>query len=172
MTEKTPRTFDRRTIIERSYVAALDEVWELWITAEGIESWWGPGGFSVKVLELDLRPGGRLCYAMTAIDPPQIQFMESAGMPLTTETSLTYLEIVPGKSIAYSHRADFIPGVAPYDFGTRVEFFVEGARVRMVISLDPMHSDEWSQRAAMGMESQLQKLDRREAQGESLLARA
>ena len=97
-------------------------------------------------------------YAMTAIDPAQVQFMKQAGMPLTTETKLTYTEIVPGKSIAYTHRADFIPGVAPYDVGNKVEFHAEGASVRMILTLDPMHSDEWTQRAMAGWESQLVKL--------------
>jgi len=30
----------------------------------------------------------------------------------------------------------------------------------MVLTLDPIHSDEWTQRAVMGMESQLEKLGR------------
>jgi uncharacterized protein YndB with AHSA1/START domain len=149
---------DRRIVIERRYEAAIQDVWDLWTTKEGIESWWGPGGFSAKVHELDLRAGGEMRYAMSAVDPAQVQFMKQAGMPLTTETRLTYTEIVPGKSIAYTHRADFIPGVEPYDVGNKVEFFVEGEQVRMVVTLDPMHSDEWTQRAAMGMESQIGKL--------------
>jgi len=99
-------------------------------------------------------------YAMTAVDPGQVQFMKKAGMPLTTEAKLTYTGIVPGKSIAYTHRADFIPGVEPYDVGNKVEFFAEGPNVRMVLTLDPMHSDEWTQRAVMGMESQLGRLAR------------
>jgi len=41
-----------------------------------------------------------------------------------------------------------------------VDFFAVGANVRMVLTLDPMHSDEWTQRAVMGMESQLGKLAR------------
>jgi hypothetical protein len=97
---------------------------------------------------------------MTAVDPAQVQFMKQAGMPLTTEAKLTYTAIVPGKRIEYTHRADFIPGVEPYDVGNKVEFFAEGGHVRMVVTLDPMHSDEWTQRAAMGMESQLGKLGR------------
>jgi hypothetical protein len=97
---------------------------------------------------------------MTAVDPAQVQFMRQAGMPLTTEAKLTYTGIVPGKSIAYSHRVDFVPGVEPYDAGNSVEFFAEGSEVRMVMTLDPMHSDEWTQRATMGMESQLGKLAR------------
>jgi len=149
---------NRRIVIERRYEAAIEDVWELWTTKEGIESWWGPGGFSAKVHELDLRAGGNLSYAMTAVDPAQVQFMKQAGMPLTTEAKLTYTEIVYGKRIAYTHRADFIPGVEPYDVGNKVEFFAEGNQVRMVVTLDPMHSDEWTERAAMGMESQLGKL--------------
>jgi len=160
MSGKANSGSDQKIVIERKYLASIEDVWELWTTKEGIESWWGPDGFSVKVHELDLRGGGEMRYAMTAVDPAQIQFMKQAGMPLTTEAKLTYTAIVPGKSIAYTHRADFIPGVAPYDVGNRVEFFAEGANVRMVLTLDPMHSDEWTQRAVMGMESQLGKLAR------------
>jgi uncharacterized protein YndB with AHSA1/START domain len=149
---------DRKIVIERTYKASIEDVWELWTTKEGIESWWGPGGFSVKVHELDLRAGGEMRYAMTAVDPAQVKFMNQARMPLTTEAKLTYTRIVPGKSIAYTHRVDFVPNVEPYDVGNQVEFFPQGESVRMILTLDPMHSDEWTQRAVMGMESQLGKL--------------
>jgi uncharacterized protein YndB with AHSA1/START domain len=158
--QKSNKRSGRRIVIERTYTASLDDVWELWTTKEGIESWWGPGGFSVKVHELDLRSGGEMRYAMTAVEPAQVQFMKQAGMPLTTEAKLTYTAIVPGKSIAYTHRADFIPGVEPYDLGNEVEFIAESDNVHLVLTLDPMHSDEWTQRAVMGMESQLGKLAR------------
>jgi uncharacterized protein YndB with AHSA1/START domain len=158
MSGTTNQSTGNKIVIEREFEASIDDLWELWTTPDGIESWWGPGGFSVKVHSLDLRAGGEVLYAMTAIDPPQVQFMKQAGMPLTTEARLTYTSIVPGKSISYTHRADFIPGVDAYDVGNRVDFFVNGDRVRMVLTLDPMHSDEWTQRAVMGMESQLEKL--------------
>ena len=158
MSATTNNWSDRTIVIERRYEAAIEDVWGLWTKKEGIESWWGPGGFSTKVHKLDLCTGGEMRYAMTAVDPAQVQFMKQAGMPLTTETKLIYTEIVPRKKIVYTHRADFIPGVEPYDVGNKVEFFVEGEQVRMVVTLDPMHSDEWTQRAAMGMEGQIGKL--------------
>jgi uncharacterized protein YndB with AHSA1/START domain len=158
MNGRSNSSSNRKIVIERSYKASIEDVWELWTTSEGIESWWGPDGFSVKVHELDLRAGGEMRYAMTAADSAQVQFMRRSGMPLTTEARLTYTEIVPGKSIAYTHRADFIPGVKPYDIGNTVEFLVRDEMVLMVLTLDPMHSDEWTQRAVMGMESQLGKL--------------
>lgn len=160
MSEKANNRSRGKIVIERRYTASIEDVWELWTTKEGIESWWGPGGFSVKVHELDLRAGGEMRYSMTAVDPAQVAFMKQAGMSLTTDAKLTYTAIVPGKSIAYTHKVDFIPGVEPYDVGNKVEFFAEGGDVRMVLTLDPMHSDEWTQRAVMGMESQLGKLAR------------
>jgi len=39
--------------LERTYHGAIEDVWELWTTKAGIESWWGPDGFTVKVLELE-----------------------------------------------------------------------------------------------------------------------
>lgn len=33
-----------RVRLERTYDATIDEVWRLWTTREGIESWWGPRG--------------------------------------------------------------------------------------------------------------------------------
>src|SRR3954463_6593578 len=105
----------KRITLERTFDAPLADVWDLWTTKDGIESWWGPDGFSVKVHKLDLRPGGELLYAMTANAPEQIAFMKNAGMALTTEAHITYTEIVPRRRLAYVHLADFIPGVKPYD---------------------------------------------------------
>src|ERR1700693_798210 len=100
----------RRITIERTYKASLKDVWDLWTTKEGIESWWGPEGFTTKVLKLDLRPGGALRYTMTATGPDQVEFMKNEGRPLTTECRITYTEVVAQKRLAYPHLADFIPG--------------------------------------------------------------
>jgi len=154
-----PRGASKRRIkIERTYKATIEEVWELWTTKEGIESWWGPDGFSVKVHKIDLRPGGELLYAMTAIALPQVEFMKKAGMPLTTQAQVTYTEIVPRQRLAYTHLADFIPGVEPYDVATMVELHPSSQGVRMVLTFDAMHDEEWTKRAVMGYENELGKL--------------
>jgi uncharacterized protein YndB with AHSA1/START domain len=146
--------------LERVYRATLKDVWDLWTTKAGIESWWGPGGFAVTVRKLDLRPGGELLYAMTAVDPPQIEFMRNSGMPVTTEARITFTEVVPRQRLAYIHAADFIPGVEPYDVGHLVELHAAGkGQVRMVLTIDAMHNDEWTARAVSGWESELGKLE-------------
>ncbi len=148
-----------RITIERRLGAPVEEIWELWTSAGGIESWWGPEGFSVAVRRLDLRPGGELAYAMTATAPPQIAFMEEAGMPLTTEALIVYREVDPPRRVAYEHLVDFVPGVAAYSVTTILELEPVDGGTRLVLTLDPMHDEEWTQRAAMGWESELGKLE-------------
>lgn len=148
----------KRITIERFYRAELQDVWDLWTTKDGIESWWGPGGFAVTVRVLDLRPGGEMHYAMTAIDPPQVAFMKQHGMPLSHEAHIKFTEVVPRARLAYLHLADFIPGVEPYDVATVVELFPTADGVRMVLTFDAMHNDEWTSRAAMGWNEELDKL--------------
>jgi uncharacterized protein YndB with AHSA1/START domain len=149
-----------RITLERTWQAPIEDVWALWTTREGIESWWGPEGFEVKVHTLDLRPGGQLTYAMIATAPEQVAFMRAHGMPLSTEARLTYNEVIPPRRLAYVHLADFIPDVKPYDVATVVELHQLARGVRMVLTFDAMHDPLWTERAVMGHESQLKKLEK------------
>jgi uncharacterized protein YndB with AHSA1/START domain len=105
----SPGTTATKIRIERVYPASASDIWDLWTTSQGIESWWAPDGFRVEVRKLDLRLGGELVYAMTATGPEQVEFMKVAGMPLTTESRKTFTELVRPKRIAYNSLADFIP---------------------------------------------------------------
>ena len=152
----------RRTVrIERSFNASIQDVWELWTTKAGIESWWGPEGFEVKVDKLDFRPGGQLLYAMTATAPEQIEFLKKAGMPQTQAARITFNDVVPLKRLVFTQLADFIPNVAPYEVATTVEFDTGPEGVRMVMTLDAMHDEQWTKMAVMGWESELGKLAKR-----------
>jgi uncharacterized protein YndB with AHSA1/START domain len=150
----------RRVTLERTYAGAtVDEVWEMWTTKDGIESWWGPDGFEVKVRSIDLRPGGQLAYAMIAIAPPQIEFMSKAGMPTVNECRLTYTELAAPRRLAYTHVVDFVPGTAPYDVSHLVELYAVDGGVRLVLTFDAMHDEPWTQRAVMGWQMELGKLE-------------
>ncbi|MET9289989.1 MULTISPECIES: SRPBCC family protein [Nocardia] len=144
--------------IERDYPATAQAIWELWTTPAGIEKWWAPDGFTVRVDQLDLRPGGELVYTMTATAPEQIEFMRSAGMPLSTESRKTFTEIDGPDRLAYTSLADFIPGVEPYEFLTTVELEPTDAGVRVVMTVDAMHDDVWTQRLTQGRENELANL--------------
>jgi uncharacterized protein YndB with AHSA1/START domain len=145
-------------VLERTFTASIDDVWALWTTKDGIESWWGPEGFAVKVRKLELRPGGELLYAMIATGSDQIAFMKQSGMPVSTETRIVYDEVAAPRRLKYTNVVDFVPGITAYDVRTLLELQADGPRVRMVLTLDPMHDETWTQRAVMGWESELGKL--------------
>jgi uncharacterized protein YndB with AHSA1/START domain len=144
--------------ITRRFRATLSDLWDLWTTKKGIESWWGPPGFAVTVQSIDLRPGGVLHYTMTAITPEMVVFMQSSGMPAATPAQATYSEVTPLRRLAYANLVDFIPGVAPYHTALAVDFESFGAEAEMRLTFQRMHDAEWSERQRMGWELELGKL--------------
>jgi uncharacterized protein YndB with AHSA1/START domain len=62
----------KQITMERTLTGTLDDIWELWTTKDGIESWWGPEGFETKVATLELRVGGALAYSFTAMGEAQV----------------------------------------------------------------------------------------------------
>src|SRR5919205_3956624 len=108
-------TFTDPIRLERTYATTPEEIWRLWTTPEGIESWWAPDGFRCDVRKLDLSVGGELLYALTATGPEQVEFMKQAGMPLSTEAKKTFTEIDRPRRLAYLSVIDFVPGVNPYE---------------------------------------------------------
>ena len=146
--------------LERTYPASAEELWELWTTPAGIEAWWAPEGFTVEVASLDLAPGGELRYAMTASGPAQVEFMRSAGMPLRTEARKTYTVVEPGRRLGYLSLVDYAPGVEPYEQDTLVELAPAADGVRVVMTMAPMHDDEWTRRLVAGRANELDNLAR------------
>ena len=158
MTNESPRANKPGVRVERKYEGVVEDLWYLWTTKEGFESWWGPEGFRVEVRKLDLHVGGELEYDMIAVAPEQIEFLRRANMPASHGTRGTFALIAPFESLEIIHMIDFIPGMRPYENRTRVEFLPEGNSVRMVITVDEHHDEQWTRLATMGWESQLTKL--------------
>jgi uncharacterized protein YndB with AHSA1/START domain len=150
-----------KVVLERTYRAGVEELWELWTTKAGFESWWGPEGFRVEVHTMEPRVGGTLNYDMIADAPEQIAAMKRMGHAPSHETRGRFVDIRPHQRLAITHMIDFIPGVKPYESTMVVEFFPAGESVRMVVTLEPMHSEEFTKMSTMGFTSQLTKLDRR-----------
>ncbi len=151
-------------VIERTYRASIEEVWGLWTTKDGFESWWGPQGFRVEVQELDARVGGALRYEMIADSPEMIAAMKQMGQPTSHPTRSSFTELKPRERLVLTNILDFLPGVAPYESHIAADFFAMADQVRMVLTLDTLHDAEWTKRQLDGMTSQLTKLDTRFAQ--------
>lgn len=150
-----------KVVIERTYRASIEEVWDLWTTKEGFESWWGPQGFRAEIREIDPRAGGALHYEMIADSAEMIAAMKQMGRPASHATRSRFTEVERHARLVVTSVIDFIPGVASYESQFAVDFFPTGDSVRMVVTLDPMHDAELSKMQEQGFTSQLTKLDER-----------
>lgn len=150
-----------KVVIERTYRARVEELWELWTTKKGFESWWGPQGFRVAVHAIAPRVGGTLHYDMIADTPEMVAAMKEMGQAVSHENRGTFTEVRPHERLAITLVIDFLPGVKPYDSAMTVAFFPAGEVVRMVVTLEPMHNEEFTRMSTEGFSSQLTKLDER-----------
>ncbi len=78
-------------VIERTFDAAVDLIWQMWTNPEHFKNWYGPKGFSVPVAEMDMRVGGKRLICMASPDG-------SMKMWTTGE----YMEIVPNERLVYT----------------------------------------------------------------------
>jgi uncharacterized protein YndB with AHSA1/START domain len=154
-----------QVVLERTYAAPVEELWKLWTTKQGFESWWGPEGFRAEVHTLEARVGGILHYAMIADAPEMIAAMQRMGRPTSHEARARFSEFKPLERVAITTVIDFLPGVDLYESTIGVNFFPSGKSVRMVVTLDPMHDEGFTKMSTMGFTSQLTKLDRRFVDG-------
>jgi len=155
-----PRS-DATVVIERTYRANIKDVWALWTTKEGFESWWGPEGFRADVQEIDARVGGALRYEMIAESPEMIAAMKQMGQATSHATRSRFTEVELHSRLVLTNVIDFLPGVAAYESNIAVDLTSAGDSVRMVVMLDAMHSDEFTKMQKEGFTSQLTKLDKR-----------
>jgi len=83
--------------VERFIDAPPETVFKVW--TERLEEWWAPKPWTTKVVEMDLRPGGRSALIMSGPD--------GAGPPMEG----VILEVVPNRSIVFTNAftAGWIP---------------------------------------------------------------
>jgi uncharacterized protein YndB with AHSA1/START domain len=147
-------------VFERTYRASVEELWELWTTKEGFESWWPPEGSRAEVHVIEACPNGRLHYEMIAESHEMVAVMKELGLPVSHVERARFSEFRPMKRLVLAIMMDFLPGVAPYEGTLTVDFFPSGEWVRMVVTLSPMHDEEFTKMASEGLASQFRNLDR------------
>ena len=87
---------DREIVIERSFDAPRDLVFEAFIKPELVQRWMlGPDGWSMPVCTIDLRPGGKGRYEWQNAD-------RSTGMSL----NVVFKEVVAPERIVHTERFD------------------------------------------------------------------
>jgi uncharacterized protein YndB with AHSA1/START domain len=142
---------------ERVYTAAIEDVWALWTTKEGLEQWFGPEGMRFEVSAVEPWVGGAFDHVMTADGPEQVAYLKNHGLPLSTWTSGRFIEVELHRRLLIRFDIDFVPGTDPYPYDMLVELHAEGARVRMVLTADRHPDPEMTRGAILGLTSQLEK---------------
>ena len=138
-------------VIERTFDAPVDLIWQMWTQADHFKKWYGPKGFNVPVAEMDVRIGGKRLICMASPDG-------SMKMWTTGE----YTEIVPNERLVYTDSPADENGnvVSPSAMGmpdgypatTEVTVLLQdlGGRTKMVmthagIPADSGGADGWAQ---------------------------
>ena len=78
-------------VIERIFEAPIELIWQMWTDPEHFKNWYGPTGFTVPVVEMDVRVGGKHLVCMASPDG-------SMKMWTTGE----YTEVVPTERLVYT----------------------------------------------------------------------
>jgi hypothetical protein len=98
---------------------------------------------------------------MVADTDEMVAAMKQVGRPPSHGARATFAELAPRSRLVLRSVIDFLPGVEAYESDIAVDFTVLGSRVKMVVALEGMHSDEFSKMQLEGFTSQLTKLDAR-----------
>ncbi|MES0361969.1 MAG: SRPBCC domain-containing protein [Anaerolineales bacterium] len=129
-------------VIERTFDAPVDLIWQMWTQPEHFKNWYGPKGFTVPVADMDMRVGGKRLICMASPDG-------SMKMWTTGE----YTEIVPNERLVYTESQADENGnvVSPSAMGmpdgypatTEVTMLLEdlGGRTKMVMTHAGVPSD-------------------------------
>jgi uncharacterized protein YndB with AHSA1/START domain len=128
---------ERELIITRVFDAPRDLVFKAWTEPERLAKWWGPQGFTLLLLEIDMRPGGTWRACMRG--PDGTNYWQHG----------VCRELVPPERLAYTLVWDSDP---EHEMLVTVVFAERGAKTEMTFSQRPFksvetrdsHRDGWS----------------------------
>jgi uncharacterized protein YndB with AHSA1/START domain len=124
-------------VIERSFDAPVELIWQMWTVPEHVAAWYGPNGATIPVANMDVRVGGSRLLRMDVATPNGSMQMWFTGQ---------YLEVVENKRLVFTESmADEngnllapaqmgMPDAHPLTTEVRVELEDIGGRTRMVLT--------------------------------------
>lgn len=72
---KVTKDFENNTlVVERTFNAPRQRVWDAYANADQFAKWWGPEGFETTVKEFSFVPGGKNHYGMRCVDERQTEW--------------------------------------------------------------------------------------------------
>lgn len=79
-------------VIERTFEASVDIIWQMWTDPDHFKNWYGPKGFTVPVAEMELRVGGRRLICMASPDGSMKMWTVGKYKEIALKERLVYTE--------------------------------------------------------------------------------
>jgi uncharacterized protein YndB with AHSA1/START domain len=94
-------------VIERTFDAPVERVWQMWTIPEHFQAWYGPTGASIPVAKMDVRVGGArlICMEMPTPNGPMRLWFAGQYVEVVEPARLVYTE-----SISDEHGTPAPPG--------------------------------------------------------------
>jgi uncharacterized protein YndB with AHSA1/START domain len=128
--------------ITRSFAAPRTTVWKAWTDAVSLAQWWGPKGCTIRVIALDVRPGGLFHYAM-AFQPGHEMFGRFVYREIAAPERLVFVNSFSDAAGGIT-RAPFpqLQGKWPLEVLNVVTFGEEGGRTTVSLRGGPINATE------------------------------
>jgi uncharacterized protein YndB with AHSA1/START domain len=131
-------------VIERSFDAPVELVWQMWTDPEHFRSWYGPEGATIPVAKMNVRVGGTrlVCMEMQSPDGPMQMWFAGEYREVVQNQRLVYTEYMSDEHGNLSSPSPMgTPDGHPVTTEVRVELKDVGGRTNMVLTHSGIPSD-------------------------------
>jgi uncharacterized protein YndB with AHSA1/START domain len=80
-------------VLERTFDAPVDLIWQMWTDPEHFKAWYGPDGVTIPVAKMDVRVGGTRLVCME---------MQSPNGPMQMWFTGDYREVIENERLVYT----------------------------------------------------------------------
>jgi uncharacterized protein YndB with AHSA1/START domain len=131
-------------VIERSFDAPVERIWQMWTDPELFKVWYGPSGASIPVANMDVRVGGTrvVCMEVESPNGPMQMWFTGEYREVVANERLVYTESMSDEHGNVSSPADMgMPDGHPTTTEIHVELMDIGGRTKMVLTHVGIPSD-------------------------------
>jgi uncharacterized protein YndB with AHSA1/START domain len=124
-------------VLERTFDAPVELVWQMWTDPEHFKAWYGPDGAAVPVAKMDVRVGGTRLVCMEVQSPRGLMQMWFTGeyREVIENERLVYTESMSDENGNVASPAEMgMPEGHPTTTEVRVELYDIGGRTKMVMT--------------------------------------
>ena len=124
-------------VIERSFDAPVDLIWQMWTDPEHFKAWYGPDGAAIPVAKMDVRVGGTrlVCMEMQTPNGPVQMWFTGEYREVVENERLVYTESMSDENGAVLSPGDMgMPEGHPVTTEVCVELEHDGRGTKMVMT--------------------------------------